>query len=171
MWELEYKESWMSAEELMLFNCGVGEDFWESLVLQNQTSQYWKKSVLSILSKDWCWRWNSNTVAIWCKELTHWKRPWCWERLKAGGEGANRGLNSWMASLTQWTWEWANSSSWWGTGKPGVLQSMESQRVRHYWATEVNWETELGSYCSVGLNQFHGELWSWNIPRVVPDLR
>ena len=47
------------------------------------------------------------------KELTHWKRPWCWERLKAGEEGADRGWDGWMASLTQWTWVWASSGSWW----------------------------------------------------------
>ena len=64
-----------------------------------------------------------NPFATWC-ELTYWKRPWCWERLKAGGEGDNRGRDSWMASPTWWTWVWANSWSWWWTGKPGVLQSM-----------------------------------------------
>ena len=49
------------------------------------------------------WSWSSNTLATWCKELTHYKRPWCWERLKAGGEGDDRGRDVWMASLTQWT--------------------------------------------------------------------
>ena len=97
------------------------------------------KSVLNIHWKDWCWSWNSNTLAIWCEELTHWKRPWCWERLNAGREGDNRGWDGWMASLIQWTWVWAGSGSWWCTGKPGVLQSMGLQRVRHYWATELNW--------------------------------
>ena len=57
-------------------------------------------------------RTDSNTLATWCKELAHWKRPWCWERLKAGGEGDNRGWDGWMASLTQWTWLWLNSRSW-----------------------------------------------------------
>ena len=70
---------------------------------------------------------------------THWKRPWCWERLKAGGEGVDRGWDGWMASLTGWTWVWANSRSWWWTRKPGMLQSMGSQRVGHAWATELNW--------------------------------
>ena len=74
--------------------------------------------------------------ATWCKEQTHLKRPWCWERLKVGGEGDNRGWDSWMASPTQWTWVWANSRSWWWTGRPGMLQSMGSQRVRHDWTTE-----------------------------------
>ena len=66
------------------------------------------------------------------------KRPWCWERLKAGGEGDNRGWDGWMASLTQWTWVWASSRSWWWTGRPGVLQSMGSQRVGQDWAIELN---------------------------------
>ena len=70
-------------------------------------------------------------------KLTHWKRPWCWERLKAGGEGDDRGWDGWMASVTQWTWVWVNSRSWWWTGRPGVLQSMGWQRVRHNWATEL----------------------------------
>ena len=61
----------------------------------------------------------------------YWKRPWCWERLKAGVEGDDRGWDDWIASLTQWTWVWVNSGSWWWTRRPGVLQSMGSQRVRH----------------------------------------
>ena len=68
-----------------------------------------------------------------------WKRPWCWERLKAGGEGDNLGWDGWMASPTRWSWVWASSGSWWWTGKPSMLQSMESQRVAHDWATELNW--------------------------------
>ena len=66
-----------------------------------------------------------------CKELTHWKWPWCWERLKAGGEGDDRGWDGWMSSLTRWTWVWAVSGSWWWTGRPGRLRSMGLQRVRH----------------------------------------
>ena len=68
---------------------------------------------------------------------THWKRPWCWQRLKARGEGDERGWDGWMASPTQWTWVWASFGSWRWTGKPSVLQSMRSQRVRHDWATEL----------------------------------
>ena len=74
----------------------------------------------------------------WCEELTHWKRPWCRERLRAG-RGDDRGWNGWMASPTQWTWVWVRPGSWWGTGRPGILLSMGSQRVRHNWATELNW--------------------------------
>ena len=84
----------------------------------------------------------SNTLSTWCKEPTHLKRPWCWERLKAG-EGADRGWDGWMASPIQWTWVWVNSGSWWWTGRPGVLQSMGWQRVRHNWATELNWNPGL----------------------------
>ena len=85
--------------------------------------------------------WNSNTLATWWKELTHWKRPWCWERLRVGGEGDDRGRDGWMASPTQWTWVWVNSGSWWWTGRPGVLRFMGSQRIGHDWATELNWTT------------------------------
>ena len=124
----------------MLLNCGVREDSWESLGLQgNPTSLSERKSVLNIHWKDWCWSWNSNTLATWCEELTHWKRPWCWERFKAGGEGDKRGWDGWMASLTQWTQVWVNSRSWQWTGRPGMLQSMGSQRVGHNWVTELNW--------------------------------
>ena len=84
-----------------------------------------------------------NTLASWCKELTHWKRLWCWESLKVGGKGDDRGWDGWMASLTRWTWVWASSDSWWWTGKPGVLQSMGSQRVRHDWVAELNWTESL----------------------------
>ena len=85
------------------------------------------------------WSWSSNTLATWCEELPHLKRSWCWERLKAGGEVDNRGWDGWMASPTQWTWVWVNSGSWWWTERPGVLQSMGSQRVGHDWVTELNW--------------------------------
>ena len=105
----------------------------------DQTRQSWRRSVLNIHWKDWCWSWNSNTLATWCEELTHWKRPCYWERLKAGGEGDDRGWVGWMASLTRWTWVWVNPGSWWWTGKPGVLRFMGSQRVGHNWATELNW--------------------------------
>ena len=67
------------------------------------------------------------------------EKTWCWGRLKVGGEGDDRGWDGWMASLTQWTWVWVNSGSWWWTGRPGVLQSTGSQRVGHDWVTELNW--------------------------------
>ena len=88
--------------------------------------------------KDWCWSWTSNILATWWEELTHLKRPWCWERLKVGGEGDDRGWDRWMASPTQWTWVWVDSGSWWWTGRPGALWFMGSQRVGHDWVTEMN---------------------------------
>ena len=84
-----------------------------------RTSQFLRKSTLNIHWKDWCWSWKSNTWATWCKEPTQWRRPWCWERLKAG-EGDDRGWDGWMASPTQWAWVWVNSGRWWKTRKPGV---------------------------------------------------
>ena len=138
MWELDYKESWVP-KKLMLKNCGVGEDSWESLGLQgDQSSQTESTSVLNNHWEDWCWSWNSNTLANLCEELTHLKRPWCWERLRAGREGDDRGWDGWMASLTRWMWVWVNSGSWWWTGRPGVLRFMGSQRVGHDWVTELN---------------------------------
>ena len=77
-------------------------------------------------------------LATWCKELSHLQRPWCWERLKAVGEGDNREWDGWIASLIQWIWVWVNSGSWWWTGRPGVLQSMGLQKVGQDWATELN---------------------------------
>ena len=80
-------------------------------------------------------------------EVTHWKRPWCWERLKARWEGDDRGWDGWMASPTQWTWVWVNSGSWWWTGR---LQSMGccspwGCRVGHDWATDWT-ELELSGH-------------------------
>ena len=130
----------LSAEELMLSNCGVGEDSWESLGLQGDpTSPFWRRWALGFLWKEWCWSWSSSTLATSCEELTHWKRPRCWDGLGAGGEGDDRGWDGWMASLTGWTWVWVNSGSWWWTGRPGMLWFMGSKRVGHDWATELNW--------------------------------
>ena len=128
----------------MILNCGVGENPWESLGLQGDpTSPSFRRSVLDVHWRDSCRSWNSNTLATWWDELTHWKRPWCWERLKVGGEGDDRGWDGWMASLTQWTLVWVNSGSWWWTGRPSMLQSMGSQRVGHDWANELNWTEEV----------------------------
>ena len=114
IWQLDHKENWVPKNwcfwtvvlektffkyKFIYFNCRlitlqycIGEDSWESLGLQRDpTSPSWRKSVLSIHWKDCCWSWSSNTLAAWCEELTHWKRPWSWEWLKAGGEGDDRG--------------------------------------------------------------------------------
>ena len=76
----------------------------------------YRKSTPNIHQKDWCWSWSSNTLATWCKELTLWKRPWGWERLRAGGEENDREWDVLMASPTQWTWVWASSRNWLWTG-------------------------------------------------------
>ena len=113
---------------------------WESLGLQGDPpSPFWRRSALGFLWKEWCYSWNSSTLATSCEELTHWKRLWCWEGLGAGGEGDDRGWDGWMALLTRCTWVWVNFGSWWWTGRPGVLRFMGSQRGRHDWATELNW--------------------------------
>ena len=83
----------------------------------------------------------AETPVLWPPHVKSWLigKDWCWEGLGAGGEGDNRGWDAWMASLTLWTWVWVNSGSWWWTGRPGMLRFMGLQRVRHDWATEMNW--------------------------------
>ena len=128
---------------------------WRRLLRVPWTARRSNQSILGVPWKDWCWSWNSNTLAAWWEELTHLKRPdekkkkkektWCWERLRAGGEGDDRGWDGWMASLTWWTWVWVNSGSWWWTGRPGGLRSTgaavpgvtESRTRRSDWA-ELN---------------------------------
>ena len=105
--------------------------------IQSYSGPFWRRSALGLLWREWCWSWNSSTLATSCEELTHWKRLWCWEGLGAGGEGDDRGCDGWMASLTRWTWVWVNSGSWWWTGRPGMLRFMGSWRVGHDWATEL----------------------------------
>ena len=119
---------------------------WKRLLGVSWTARRCNQSILKEISpeywwKDWCGRWNSNTLATWCKELPHLKRSWCWERLKVGREGDGRGWDGWMASLTQCTWVWVGSGSWWWPGKPGLLYSMGSKKVGHDWDTELNWIT------------------------------
>ena len=100
MWELDYKESWVPKN--WCFWTVVLEKTLESPLgcKEIQPVHPKRKSVLNIHWKDGCWSWNSSTLASWCEELTHWQRPWCWEKLKAGGEGDNGGWDGWMASLT-----------------------------------------------------------------------
>ena len=133
MWELDHKKAEDQRTDAFQLWC------WKRLLrvpwtARRHNQSILKETVLNIHSYDWCWNWNSNTLATRCEELTHQRRPWCWKRLKAGGEGDDRGCYGWMASPTQWTWVCVHSGSWWWTGKPGMLQSMGSQRV-----TELNW--------------------------------
>ena len=108
VWQPNHKERWAS-QNRCFWTVGL-ENSWESLGQQRyQTSQFSRESTLNIHWKDWCWSWSSNTLATWSEELTHWKRSWCWERLKAGGERDDRGWDGWMASPNQQTWVWANS--------------------------------------------------------------
>ena len=137
MWELDHKESWMPKN--WCFWTVVLEktlesplDYKESQPVHPKGNQSW----IFIGRTDA----ETETPILWSpEELAHWKRPWCWERLKAG-EGDNRGWDGWMASPKWWTWVWASSGSWWWTRKPGMLQSTGSQRVGHNWTTELtNW--------------------------------
>ena len=136
-------ESWtptrrLSAGELMLLKCGVGEDSWESLGLQGDWSSHPKgnQSWIFIERTDA----EAETPVYWPPHAKNWLigQDWCWEGLKAGGEGDDRGWDGWMASLTRWTWVWVSSGSWWRTGRPGVLQSMGLQRVGPDRAPEPN---------------------------------
>ena len=141
MWELDYKESW--ALKNWCFWTVMLEKTLESPLDCKEIQPVHPRggSVLGVHWKNWCWSWNSYTLAIWYEELSHLKRLLCWERLRAG-EGDDRGWDGWMASLTLWMWVWVNSRSWWWTERPGVLWFMGSQRVGHDSATELNW-TEL----------------------------
>ena len=138
MWELDYKESW--APKTWCFLTVVLEKTLENPLDCKEIQPVHPKGDQSwvFIGRTDGWSWNSNTLATWCEELTHLKRPWCWERLRVKVEWDDRGWDDWMASLTQWTWVWVNSRSWWWTGRPGVLWFMRSQRVGHDWATELN---------------------------------
>ena len=125
LWELDHKE-------------GRTPKNWclQAVVLEKTPeSPLNSKEVKPVNLKNWCWNWNSSILVTWYEQLTHWKNPWCWERLRAEGEeGWER--DGWMASPMQWTWTWAKLGRWVGLGRPGVLQSMGSQRFRHDWVTE-----------------------------------
>ena len=138
---LDYKDSW--APKNWCFWTMVLEKTLESPLDCKRSNQSILKEInLNVLWKDWCWSWNSSTWATWCEELTHWKRPWCWEGLEAGEEGDNRRWDGWMVSLTRWMWVWVNSGSWWWTGRPGVLRFMGPQsRTRLSDWSDLMWST------------------------------
>ena len=117
---------------------------WRRLLRVPWTARRYNQFILKEISpRIGCWSWNSSTLATSCEELTHWKRPWCWEGLGAGGEGDDRGWDDWMASPTRCTWVWVDSGSWWWTERPGVPQFMGSQTVGHDGVTELNWTEYL----------------------------
>ena len=138
MWELDYKESWVLKNWC----------FWSVVLEKTLESPLDCKEIQPVpILKELSPGYTLEGLMLKLKlqyfghlmRRTHWKRPWCWERLRAGGDGDNWGWDGWMASLTQQIWVWVNSGSWWWTRKPGMLQSMGWQRVRHNWATELNW--------------------------------
>ena len=140
MWELDYKESWAPKNwwfcTVLLKTLESPSDCNEIQPVHLKGDQSW----IFFGSTDS----EAETPILWPPDVKIWliwrERPWCWERLRAGGEGDNRGWDDFMASPTQWTWFWVNSRSGWWTGRPDVLQSMGSQRVGHNWVTELNWD-------------------------------
>ena len=128
MWELDYKESWAPKNWC----------FWTLVMEKTLESPLDSKEVKTINPKrnqSWIFIGRTdaeaetpNTLATWCKELTQWERLWCWERLKAGGEGDDRGWDGWMAPPTRRTWVWTSSRNWWWTEEPGVLQRVRIKK-------------------------------------------
>ena len=148
MWELDYKESWVPKNWC----------FWSVVLEKTLESPLGCKEIQPVHPKgNQSWIFTGRTDAeaeaaiLWppdAKRWLIWIRAWCWERLKAGEEGDNREWDGWMESLTQWTSVWVNSWSWWWTGRPGMLQSMGLQRVRHGWAAELNWRGDKEDWIS-----------------------
>ena len=148
-------------QECVVTSGGVSQDASiEGMLKSIKLRKLFKKTIqnfcffATVHGKDWCWSWNSSTLATWCEELTHLKRSWCWERLRAGGEGDDREWDGWMASPTWWTWVWVDSGSWWWTGRPGMLWFMGLQKVGHDWVTELNW-AELILSVFLGVEQLN----------------
>ena len=141
-WELNCEESWA------LKNWCFWTVVWRRLLRVPWTARRSNQSILKEISprcslEGLMLSWNSNILATWFKELTHWKRLWCWKGLGAGEEGDDQRWDGWMASLTRWMWVWVNPRSWWWIGRPGVLQSIGSQSVRRNWVTELNWKIQM----------------------------
>ena len=128
----------LSTEELMLLNCEASEKTLESPLDCKEIQLVHPKG-----SQSWTFIRRTDaeaeTPVLWPPHANNWTRRWYWERLKAGGEGDDRGWDGWMTSLMRYTWVWASSGSWWWTGKPGMLQSRGLQRVGHDWVTGLNW--------------------------------
>ena len=147
MWELDDKESWLPKNW----------SFWTVVLEKTLESPLDTKDIQPVHPKgDQSWIFIGRLIlklklqysGHLMQRTGSWERPWCWEQLKAG-DGAYRLWDGWMASSTQWTLAWVNSGSWWWTGRPGVLQSMGSQKVGHDWMTELNWLWFVG-FCHVG---------------------
>ena len=158
-WTIKKAEHW----GLMVLNCGAGEEFWESLGQQgNQTCQSLRKPTLNIYWNDWCWSWiridaEYPLEATWCEKPTHWKRPWCWERLRAAGEGGRRGWDGWMALLTRWTWICANSRSCSASFIAQLVNHLPAIQETLVWS--LGWEDPLEK----GM-ETHSSILAWRIP-------
>ena len=142
IWELDYKEIECLRIDAFEVWC------WRRLLRVPWTARISNQSILKEISPEYSLEGLMMKLRLQyfddlMRRTDFWKRPWCWERLKAGGQGDDRGWEGWMASPTQWTWVWVNSGSWWCTGRPGVLQSVGLQRVGHDWATELNWTEHI----------------------------
>ena len=139
MWELDCEESWVPKNWC----------FWTVVLEKTLESLLDCKEIQPVHPEgDQSWVFigrtdvEAETPILWPpdgEELTHFKKLWFWERLRAGGEGDHRGWDGWIVSPTQWTWVWVDSGSWWWTGRPDVLRFMGSQKVGHDWATELHW--------------------------------
>ena len=171
IWELDCKDGWVLKN--WCFWTVVLEKTLESPMDSKEIQPVHPKADQSwvFIGKDWCWSWNSNTLATSCEELNHVKRPWCWERLRAGGEGDDKGWDGWMASPTRWTRVWVDSGSWWWTGRPGVLQFMGLQRVGHDWATELNWNYIFSVILSLWDSNVYWQRQSYNCDNQLKNLK
>ena len=151
MWELDYKESWVPKNWC----------FWTVVLEKTLESPMDCKEIQPVHPKgDQSWVFigrtdvEAETPILWPleevtwrrEEVTHLKRPWCWERLRVGEAGDDRRWDNWMASSTQWTWVWVNSGSWWWTGRPGVLRFMGSQKVTETWLSDWTELKALGKW-------------------------
>ena len=139
MWELDCEESW--ALKTWCFWTVVLE---KALERVPWTARRSKQSILKVINPGCSLEGLMLKLKLQYFGHLMWRvdsleKTWCWEGLGAGGEGDDREWDGWMASQTRWTWVWVKSGSWWWTGRPGMLWFMGSQRVRHNWATELNW--------------------------------
>ena len=145
MWELDRKESWAPKnwclQTVRLKTLESPLDCNEIKPVHPKGNQSW----IFIGRTDA----EAETPILWWRDMKNWLigKDWCWERLKAREEGNDRGLNGWMASLTQWTWDWANSRRWWRTGKPGVLSPRGHRELgTTEWLNWTAYEVILKSY-------------------------